>query len=327
MLHGAGEASFTLKVPPEMRSDLSYLEWKKEVTIWQRGTTVAKEKQGIALAWRLKGNVRKTIFQEVDIDKMDCADGVKNILEALDNYFKQDTAQAGLVALDSLIEYRRPPHMSYKEFVMNFHVKYNAIKAYDMTLPDNILAGFLLRSANLPPEKVALCRATCGTLTPKNMGHQIEKVGVSGECSTASITSPHSSNSAHFDMSKVKIEKTYLGQCQNNDQSDTDYVETSDDNQGYYSNYDVSNSKVLYGQSRNQSRGSYNKKKQFGSKGHFRYNDRPKFNAPGDDGRPSTCGFCHSICHYIADCPDAPDHLKVPRYKRYPARRSFKQPL
>ena len=131
MLHNCtAGASYNLKVPPEMRPDLTYAEWKREVKVWERGTPIEKKKQGLALAWRLKGNVRKTIFQEVDIDQMDCNDGVKHVLAALDKIFTKDTAQAGLLALDSLIEYRRPSRMSIKQFLIEFNVKLNAIKAY-----------------------------------------------------------------------------------------------------------------------------------------------------------------------------------------------------
>ena len=194
-----------------------------------------------------------------------------------------------------------------------------------MTLPDNIVAAFLLRSANLLPDKAAMCRATCSTLTYDNMRLQIEKVGAVPE---ASIRSQPKAD-PDFDISKVKIEQTYLGHChKNNAETEYDYTSCSDDSQSCYSyGGGHPDTKVLYGGQRRPSNRNYRNKKFTGSQsqGKMRYCDGVKYNPLDEFGNISTCGFCKSICHWLADCPVAPDHIKNSNKKYY--KKKYRQPL
>ena len=46
------EARFSMKVPPQMRNDLTYREWKHELLVWCRGTNVAKRNHsGLVTDW------------------------------------------------------------------------------------------------------------------------------------------------------------------------------------------------------------------------------------------------------------------------------------
>ena len=50
------------KAPPAMRSDLTYTDWKKEVSIWSKFTDLDKKKQGGALFLSLTDKARETVL-------------------------------------------------------------------------------------------------------------------------------------------------------------------------------------------------------------------------------------------------------------------------
>ena len=295
------EARFSMKVPPQMRNDLTYREWKHELLVWCRGTNVAKAKQGITVAWSLTGDVRKTVMSEVTIDDMDCEDGIKNIL-VLDKHFEKDSAQAGLIAFDSFIEYRRPKNVSIKEYLIGFNLKYNTIKSYQMELPDNILAALLLKCANLPEDKAAMCRATCTTLTYESMKKQIEKVGC--DIVTSTNRDCFAGKSEMNNECVVKIEP-FHGNCSNS-KPVPNYESSCSDEDDDYQN-------AFY---------SYNYRSR-GEKQRFTNNyQKPKLNPPDEFGIPTTCSYCKSVCHWLQKCPDAPPEYKQSRsfYKKKKSR-------
>ena len=166
------------KAPPRKTEDLTYENWKKEVKIWQFQSNLEKPKQGGALYLSLEGKARQTVLAEVDPDEINCDDGVKNILKALDQYYKKDESKSAYSAFDDFIKYRRDPSMSLNEFLIEFNLKCHKIENFDMKLPTGVLAYFLLACVNLSEEKMEICRATCSDFTYEKMRETIEKVGV-----------------------------------------------------------------------------------------------------------------------------------------------------
>lgn len=291
------EARFSLKVPPLMRDDLSYNEWKQELEWWLCGTEIVKAKQGITLAWSLTGDVRKTIMSEVPLDDINCDNGVDNILKVLDKHFAKDTALAGLLAFDDFIEYKRPKSMSIADFLIRFNLKYNAMKSHKMEVPDNILAAILLKCCNLPEDKASLCRMSCSPLTYDEMKKKLQSVGA-GVMTSSNQNAP--SNSL------VKVEPTFHGECttghsEYNQSSSTSDDDESDAQQGFYAHSGRKNFSGFYGNKNSKFQRNFQSNKDSG---------KPKLNQCDQFGNVTACGFCKSIYHWIEDCPDAPPEYK-----------------
>ena len=142
-----------------------------------------------------------------------------------------------------------------------------------MELPEGVLAYALLTCANLPQEQEQLARATCQELNYKEMKKQIERIQANP---------------------KTKQAEPFISASSNDFYEYEDYERHNDDT--YYEDQAIAREEntLFTQQNPNVGRGMYNKSA-----------TQPRVNQPDESGRPTKCGFCHSIYHYIRDCPDA----------------------
>ena len=101
----------------------------------------------------LEGKPRQTVLAELEIEKINSAEGIKNILEVLDKFYKKDSTKFAISTFNDFINYKRDLSMSLNEYLIEFNLKYNNMKNADMKLPTGVLAGFLLNCCNLSEEK------------------------------------------------------------------------------------------------------------------------------------------------------------------------------
>ena len=125
--------------PPQFTENMSWLDFKKEIKIWQALTTLSSEKQGPCLYLSLKGKSREAAL-EIDIEQIKGADGVKLILQRLDKLFLEDTTQTAYLAYQTFETFKRPSDMSMKDYFIKFEHLYTKIKDHNIELPDCILA-------------------------------------------------------------------------------------------------------------------------------------------------------------------------------------------
>ena len=79
------------KAPPTLTKDITYATWKNEISIWQPFISLEKTKQAPAIFLLLSGQAREAVL-ELELDKLNDDNGVKNLLEKLDKlYLKDDT--------------------------------------------------------------------------------------------------------------------------------------------------------------------------------------------------------------------------------------------
>ena len=283
------------KAPPAMRDDLPYSEWKKELKIWCDFTDVDKKKQGGALFLTLSGKARQSVLSEIDTDKLATDNGIKLITDALDKLYLKDVSQAGFTAFDEFIKYRRPQETSINDYLLEFNLKYNKIKTFNMVLPEGVLAYAVLTCANLPKAQEQICRATVNKLTDAEMKLQIEKV-VLCQTKDESIVEPqfYNNNEDNFCEDDQYYEQPW--------QQDEQYTEdNSQYNDTYYAHQQHRSVPPNY-QKHEHSRTS-------------------RLNPMDDYGKPAPCRFCHSIYHWVDKCPDAPQSAKTQsRYTRRPYR-------
>ena len=312
----------SFKAPPRKTEDLSYTNWKKEVKIWSFQTKVETDKKGSVLFLSLEGKPRETVLAEVDIDKINSAEGMNEIFKCLDKFFKKDETKSAYSAFDEFIKLRRKPSVSLKDFLIDFNLKYHRIENFDMKLPDGVLAYLLLTSVNISNEKMELCRATCPHLRYDDMRETIEKVGVgSTENQTKQLTftpmGQGTSNSGGDSTSQVTIKQEPVFVAENNsaqrinndyDSDDSQFDNIVYDEDVYYGNSQVQRT-MNYGNHRHRndiSPQSYSKKV---------YVKRNQIQLPRKNPRDSygivmRCDFCSSEYHLVANCQDCPKHLK-----------------
>ena len=168
-------AKNNIKTPPALREDIPYESWKKEINIWQRFTTLEKRKQALAIFLSLEGKAREVVL-EIDIDNLDKDDGVERILTQLDKLYLKDKLQLAYQAYDNFEKFKRPTEMPISEFVVEFERLYNKAKAYEMILPDGILAYKFLNNANITDSHEKLIRATMTALSYNSMKEQLRKI-------------------------------------------------------------------------------------------------------------------------------------------------------
>ena len=85
--------SRSYKNPPEMRDDLLYTDWKRELSIWEDFTDLEKSKQGPAVFLTLKGKARETVLADIDVAKLKTDSGVKCITDVLDKLYDTNPAE------------------------------------------------------------------------------------------------------------------------------------------------------------------------------------------------------------------------------------------
>ena len=198
----------------------------------------------------------------------------------------------GFQAYDEFINFRRAKNSTIGDFLVDFNLKYNKIKSYDMVLPDGVLAYTLLTCANLSEDQARVCTATVQNLSYDDMRKQIERVCVSlpNEKSYKSDTNIIEPQFYHEDSS--------YGNDHDHDQEyDNECLS------GFDENYETHVNDTYYTKPGGYGRGQYNNNRgnHTTQKPYF-----GKLNPPDEFGKPTPCRYCHSIYHWIdkwARCP------------------------
>ena len=253
--------------PPEFSEDGNWIDYKKELKIWQALTELPPSKQGPSVFFSFKGKA-KTAALELDIEDIKKDDGVDTILKRLDKLYLQETSQSAYLAYHEFETFKRPRTMPIKEYLIKYDSLYNKIKCHEMEIPDGVLAYRVLNSANLNEDEMRLCRATLSELKYDLMIKQLTKIfGDEVSCT----------------LKEVKEESVF---------------ETSLRQQGYYQrnrNSRGRGGRSRYQQARNT---AVDNKEQDSGNG-----QKKKLN-PIIDGKLTRCNGCGSKFHWFMDCPD-----------------------
>ena len=171
-----------------------------------------------------------------------------------------------------------------ENFIIQFQLIVNKVKASGTVLSDGVLGYTLLNSANLSEEKRDMVKATCDVLSFRNVKMQLEKVGFGKLRPSTSkfLTVPQPVTS-----DVVKLETFYGNRNQGGN-----YEQQS----GNSSDEDLNGEQVLYSESKTpiarQSQGKF------------------KLNPPDRFGHARPCTYCKCLYHWLIDCPYALDSVK-----------------
>ena len=146
---------------PVYNPERSYELFKSELELWESITDLADEKRGVAIALSLPDNdkchLRSTILEKVDKAKLKEKGGLKVLTDLLDSLLKDDELEDSMRKYEEFEDYERSKSETINEFCVNFEAKYDKIKNAGITLPPQVLAFKLLRSACISRDDKKLC--------------------------------------------------------------------------------------------------------------------------------------------------------------------------
>ena len=141
------------KNPPSFGDgETNYETWRNELEMWCLVTDVKIEKQALAVALSLHGQAR-AIALELDKTKLNAADGITFLLNALDPVFKKNEIDI-LYTQYSNFEKLQRDGGKISDYIVEFERQYNLMKGKNMALPEAVLAFKLLDKAGLDQSNI-----------------------------------------------------------------------------------------------------------------------------------------------------------------------------
>lgn len=292
---------------PVMKNNQQYVDWKKELQIWKNTNTVLqvdKQIQAGILFESLEGIPRQTVLSELSVSEITDVNGFENIIRTLDEYFVGNETQNAYTVIDELLQFKCEKGSSIENFIIEFQLKVNKVKASGTTLSDGVLGYALLNAANLPDDKHSMIKATCDELTYKVVKCQLEKIGFTKSgCKSLKLKNSHD-----VETSKVKVESCYYSNTPYQHHQPYDDGRSSSDE-------DPNGEKVYYSQRKRPFSG------QQGS------SNKPKLNPVDRFGHVRACTFCKCLYHWLVDCPYAPIEAKSSLKSNERPNRTYSKPL
>ena len=268
----------------------SYVNFRKEVTLWETVTTIEEAKRAITLLLRLPPKA-KSVALDVPTEELSKGktyteqsgtrkvSGVQRLLEVLDTVFLEDINKEKFKAYRDIRNYKRQKSQSIQDFLLEYDKRIRRLREYEINLPEEVLAFEVLDSSNLSSEQESMANATVKELSYVAMKDQIRKIAIS-------VVPQENSKTV------VVKEDTYYNI--ENDDTALEHEECA-----YYSNYGPrgkpyrSRLFTHYQQRRPhyQKRGRGNRPRKSG-------NPRDQY------GNPFRCHTCNSTQHFARECPD-----------------------
>ena len=167
-----------LRETPTLDDTSDYLTWKKEVAVWQLGTSASAKQQAAKLIMNMSGKPRE-VSLNISVAVLGADDGVAKLIAELDKLYCKDTTQSLFKAIDTFERYRRSNEEDIDKYILEFQRKYKALTQLQGNkdqYSDVILAYRLLNQANLSQEQQRLVKATCTDgLTYAKMQEQLKR--------------------------------------------------------------------------------------------------------------------------------------------------------
>ena len=300
------------KGPPLLHKDIAYSTWKRELAIWQAFTSIENKKQAPAIFLTLTGQAREAAL-EIDIEKLNAEDGVKNLIDALDKLYLQDEACSAYEAYEMFEKFVRPAEMSIADYIIQFERLHIKAKSHSMEIHDGVLAYRLLNGANLSESHKQLVRATLREMKYDTMKEQLKKVFTNAGCEHKQDGEP---------AIKVEPSASFYGKslCSETLDSKASNLEHND----HYAYYEDSYVRSPRGRGRFRGNrvGSYG----MSARGNDAYSGRDVYrggsrgtgfrgarvkvgtrqtNPLDANGQISKCSVCGSKFHWARQCPDS----------------------
>ena len=133
---------------PVMRANQPYIDWKKELQVWEVTNTALKVEKTIQagiLFESLEGTPRQTVLSELSVAEITSENGINNIIKTLDKFFIGNETKNAYTAIDELMRYKCNKEESLENFLIQFQLKVNKVKSSDCVTFIMMLNSFILR--------------------------------------------------------------------------------------------------------------------------------------------------------------------------------------
>ena len=124
---------------PVMKRDQRYIDWKKELQVWEATNTVLEmdvKLQAALLFESLEGVDRQIVLSELTASEIIAEDGLHNIIKTLDYFFMENETHSSSRAIDALMQYKLDNNLSIQDSIAEFQIKVNRVKESGMFLSD-----------------------------------------------------------------------------------------------------------------------------------------------------------------------------------------------
>ena len=105
------------KAPPTLGKDSLYVNWKKEIKIWEAFMPVPEEKQVPAIFMALTIEAREAILN-MDVEKLIEKTGVNDLMAELDKMYLKDESSQAYEAYETFEKFIQPSVMSISEYIL-----------------------------------------------------------------------------------------------------------------------------------------------------------------------------------------------------------------
>ena len=271
------------KVPPKFENELDCENWKKDIDIWCELTELAEEKRALAVHLSLSGKTRMAL-SELTLSELKNKDGIKKLIEKLDELFLPDQGRRQLTAFNDLYNLRRKEE-DMTDFISEFEHKYYRYKQEEMDLPESVMAFMLLASCDLSGKDTQLVMSAISKVAYDNVKNTLKRVFGQNVCCQRGVEC--GAEMATNLPVTVKSEAVFYGDGTSGSQPEM-YVA----HRGARS------------RRRPLHRGTFSNRGGGGRGSKYsgaQYNW--KLNSVGIDGQVSKCVVCDSRFHWARDCP------------------------
>ena len=276
---------------PEFSENEDYENWTRRINWWKIQTTVAADKQGVAVACTLKGKALDAVLQLADTD-INCADGLKNVITKLDAVYKKNSLTKKIEDIEKFETLKRKDNATVKEYIAEFDKCVAQLKTHKIEYPKDVKGYKLLKGANVPAQEEKMIRAACTDIDYDLVYDKLKQI--------------YGDERPTGDRFNLKAEPTFIAESQT-------YEERSDEDD------DTDDADVMYtsarrrnGRDKPSSRynpsGGFQSKRQPSNSSSGNWRDRqeaPKGKNPlSKNGNQTRCRICQSINHWESKCPD-----------------------
>jgi hypothetical protein len=276
---------------PVPKLDGNYEKWCKEIRRWSKVTSVSPEKQTSVIALSLPERsvdpnvvvpVRDLVLDELDRDEKlyeskdrDATNVSKSVIALLlflDNKLAKDDLEDCIQRFFDFDDIKKTDQQPMAEFVAEFDERYRKMNKKGVTLPPEILAFKLLKSANIDKTVQNLVKTGMNFNQKNELYEQTKK-------SLLKFSGSNTSASGSDIADAVKLEPAWLAEKEDVLWAAGGYVRRDGSGGGRRNGYQE------------------------------RQPRRERVNVRGNDGKPLQCHVCGSVYHFWRECPKRYDKV------------------
>ena len=155
MTDGAAAANPIMKIaknPPQFSLKKNYDDYKNELEVWSKVTTIEKGKWGMIIALGLPENgecedIRNKVFRGCDLNG---EAGYQNYIKFMDKHFKKESISDMCEAIRSFMKMCKSEEQTIADYLSTFDSMYNRACTKGLTeLPQAYLMFLVLENAHL----------------------------------------------------------------------------------------------------------------------------------------------------------------------------------